>query len=101
MIIPKEAKNFLIINFDMVRYVPAQKSANVGTPAKEKVVNMSKKCEICGKAPVAGRSVSHSHKVSNRMFAPNIQRVNIVENGKRRKANVCTSCLKAGKVTRG
>lgn len=34
---------------------------------------MSKVCEICGKAPSAGRSISHSHRVSNRTFRPNIQ----------------------------
>ena len=62
---------------------------------------MSKICEICGKGPKAGRSVSHSHKVSNRTFAPNIQRITIADaNGKPRKANVCTSCIKAGKVTK-
>ena len=62
---------------------------------------MSKVCEICGKAPVAGRSVSHSHRVSGRTFAPNIQRVTIKDSkGKIRKANVCTKCLKAGKVTK-
>ena len=62
---------------------------------------MSKVCEICGKAPVAGRSVSHSHKVANRIFRPNIQRVTIKdENGHVRQANICTKCLKADKVTR-
>ncbi|MCI8305531.1 MAG: 50S ribosomal protein L28, partial [Enterorhabdus sp.] len=25
---------------------------------------MSKVCEVCGKHPVAGRSISHSHRVS-------------------------------------
>ena len=38
---------------------------------------MSKVCEVCGKHPVAGRSISHSHRVSNRMFRPNIQKVTI------------------------
>ena len=72
---------------------------------------MSKVCEICGKPPVAGRSVSHSHRVSIRKFRlpvlqllsglrPNIQRVYVVVNGQRRKMNVCTSCLKSGKVAR-
>lgn len=62
---------------------------------------MSKVCEICGKAPAAGRSVSHSHKVTSRTFAPNIQRITIKDSkGKVRKANVCTKCLKAGKVTK-
>ena len=29
---------------------------------------MSKVCEVCGKHPVAGRSISHSHRVTNRKF---------------------------------
>lgn len=62
---------------------------------------MSKICEVCGKKPSFGRNVSHSHRVSSRMFRPNIQKVTIKEtNGHVHKANVCTSCLKAGKVTR-
>lgn len=62
---------------------------------------MSKKCEICGKAPVAGRTISHSHRVSNRMFKPNVQKITIKDaNGHVRKANVCTTCIKSGKVVR-
>ena len=54
-----------------------------------------------GKHPAAGRNVSHSHRVTNRVFRPNIQKVTIKDaKGHVRKANVCTSCLKAGKVTR-
>lgn len=61
---------------------------------------MSKVCEICGKAPSAGRNVSHSHRVTNRTFCPNIQKVTIKLNGKVKRANVCTKCLKAGNVER-
>ena len=61
---------------------------------------MSKVCEICGKAPVAGRSISHSHRVSNRTFRPNIQTVTIKLNGKGKRANVCTKCLKSNKIER-
>ncbi|MGI6032529.1 MAG: 50S ribosomal protein L28 [Coriobacteriales bacterium] len=62
---------------------------------------MSKVCEICGKSPSAGKNVSHSHRKTNRVFRPNIQKVTIKDaKGHVRKANVCTSCLKAGKVTR-
>ena len=62
---------------------------------------MSKVCEICGKHPVAGRSISHSHRVSNRMFRPNIQKVTIKDDhGQVRKANVCTNCIKSGRVER-
>jgi large subunit ribosomal protein L28 len=61
---------------------------------------MSKVCSVCGKSPSAGRNVSHSHRVTNRMFRPNIQRVTAVVDGKKQKVNVCTKCMKAGKVTR-
>ena len=62
---------------------------------------MSKVCEVCGKAPVAGRSISHSHRVTNRWFRPNIQKVTIKDkNGRVHKANVCTKCMKAGNVER-
>jgi len=61
---------------------------------------MSKVCEICGKAPVAGRNVSHSHRVSNRVFRPNVQKVTIKVDGKVKQANVCTKCMKAGKIER-
>ena len=61
---------------------------------------MSKVCEICGKAPVAGRSISHSHRVSNRTFRPNIQKITVKVDGTVKRANVCTKCMKAGKVER-
>lgn len=61
---------------------------------------MSKVCEICGKHPVAGRSVSHSHRTVNRKFRPNIQRVTVVVDGKKQKMNVCTRCLKKGNIAR-
>ncbi len=61
---------------------------------------MSKVCQICGKRPVAGRSISHSHRVTNRVFRPNIQRVTVVIDGHKRKMNVCTQCLKKGTIQR-
>jgi large subunit ribosomal protein L28 len=46
-------------------------------------------------------SVSHSHRRTHRRWNPNIQSVRaLVAPGNRRKIKVCTSCLKAGKVTR-
>lgn len=60
---------------------------------------MSQVCEICGKHPVAGRQISHSHRVSNRMFRPNVQKIRIREsNGHVRLAHVCTNCIKSGRV---
>ena len=58
-------------------------------------------CDICGKGPGFGMSVSHSHRRTRRRFNPNIQSVRaLVGRGTRKRVNVCTSCLKAGKVTR-
>lgn len=66
----------------------------------QKEIVMSRICEICGKSPSFGRNVSHSHKVTRRRFNPNIQRIRAVVNGTPKTINVCTKCLKAGKVTR-
>ena len=57
-------------------------------------------CDICGKKPGFGMKVSHSHRRSPRRWNPNVQRVRALVNGAPRRLNVCTKCLKAGKVTR-
>lgn len=61
---------------------------------------MSRKCEICGKGQVSGNRVSHSNRHSRRKWNANIQTVRIVENGSVRRANVCTRCMRSGKVQR-
>ena len=57
-------------------------------------------CDVCGKGPGFGHSISHSHIRTKRRWNPNIQRVRAVVAGTPKRVNVCTSCLKAGKVTR-
>ncbi len=61
---------------------------------------MAAVCDICGKGPGFGKSVSHSHRRTNRRWNPNIQsvRVEVAPPGNRKRKNVCTSCLKAGKT---
>ena len=72
---------------------------------------MARECSICGKKPVAGRSIARRGMAkskggvgqritgtSKRRFLPNIQSVNAVVDGKSRKVKVCTKCIKAGKV---
>jgi large subunit ribosomal protein L28 len=59
---------------------------------------MAAVCEICGKKPFFGKSVSHSHRRTNRRWDPNIQRVHAVVNGTPKRVNACTGCIKAGKV---
>ena len=63
---------------------------------------MAAVCDVCGKGPGLGHSVSHSQRKTNRRWNPNIQSVRAkVSASQRQRINVCTSCLKAGKVVRG
>ena len=62
---------------------------------------MSRKCEICGKGQVSGNRVSHSMRHTRRKWNANIQSVRVVdEKGTVRRANVCTRCMRSGKVNR-
>lgn len=59
---------------------------------------MSKVCEICGKKPGFGNSVSHAQNRTKRRWNPNLQTIRAKVNGVPKRLTVCTSCLKAGKV---
>lgn len=72
---------------------------------------MSKICKICGKGPVAGRSISRKGLakkkggvgqnvtgVTKRRFLPNLQTAKVNLEGKVQKIKICTSCLKANKI---
>ena len=59
---------------------------------------MAKICEICGKKPIVGNNVSHSHHKTRRRWLPNLQRVRAMINGTKKRVKVCTNCLKSGKV---
>ena len=61
---------------------------------------MASVCDICGKGPGFGNRVSPSHRRTPRRFNPNIQTVRAKVDGTPRRLHVCTSCIKAGKVTR-
>jgi large subunit ribosomal protein L28 len=61
---------------------------------------MAAVCDICGKTPGFGKSVTFSHKRGNRRWNPNIQRVRASVGGGTKHLNVCTKCLKAGRVQR-
>jgi large subunit ribosomal protein L28 len=57
-------------------------------------------CDVCGKRPGFGNSISHSHRRTSRRWNPNIQKVRAMVKGTRTRINACTSCIKAGKVVR-
>ncbi len=61
---------------------------------------MGKFCEVCGKGLLTGHNVSHSNRKTNRTWAPNVQKVRIVVEGRTIHANVCTRCLRSGYVQR-
>ncbi len=61
---------------------------------------MAKKCEICGKATVTGRTVSHAHNVTSRTFEPNLRTVKALIAGASKRVRVCARCLRSGKVVR-
>jgi large subunit ribosomal protein L28 len=74
---------------------------------------MSKICAICGKKPVAGRTITRRGLakkkggvglkitgVNPRRFLPNLQTVRAVVKGTPMRIRVCVKCLKAGKVVK-
>lgn len=61
---------------------------------------MGKFCEVCAKGSMSGHNVSHSNRKTNRIWAPNVQRVCVVVDGQAKRLNVCTRCLRSGNVQR-
>jgi large subunit ribosomal protein L28 len=61
---------------------------------------MGKVCDICGKGKISGNKVSHSLRHSRRTWKPNLRRVRANVNGTAKTLNVCTRCLRSGKVQR-
>jgi large subunit ribosomal protein L28 len=55
---------------------------------------------VCGKGTLSGNSVSHAHNLTKRKWNPNLQRVRAVVEGRPRMIDVCTRCLRSGKVTK-
>ena len=75
---------------------------------------MARICEICGKSPQMGNSVSKRGKakylggvgtkitgISRRQFRPNLQRIRITtQNGTNKRIRACTQCIRSGAVTK-
>jgi large subunit ribosomal protein L28 len=59
---------------------------------------MAKVCEICGKKPVSGQTVSHANNKTKRRFLPNLQQIRVNVDGKNCRMNVCTRCIRSGHV---
>ena len=61
---------------------------------------MGKICEVCGKGAMSGHNVSHSNRKTNRVFLPNTQRIRVKTESGVKHMNVCTRCMRSGKVER-
>ncbi len=61
---------------------------------------MSRRCDICGKGPSVGYSVSHAHNKTKRRWLPNVQSIRVLFKGSIKRLKVCTKCIKAGKVSK-
>lgn len=74
---------------------------------------MAKICEVCGKSAISGRKYKRrgmavrkggaGQKIVGktfRRFIPNLQKINIMVKGTKRKAVVCVECIKSGKVAK-
>ena len=59
---------------------------------------MAAVCEVCGKHPSFGMTISHSHRRTKRRWNPNIQRIRVMVGRTPKRMNVCTSCIRAGKI---
>jgi large subunit ribosomal protein L28 len=59
---------------------------------------MARKCEICGKGSQFGHTISHAHNKTKRRWFPNIQKVRVLVNGAAKRLNVCTRCIRSGKI---
>ena len=59
---------------------------------------MAQRCDICGKGTLSGNSVSHANNATKRKWNPNLQRVRALVEGRPKNIDVCTRCLRSGKV---
>ncbi len=72
---------------------------------------MSKRCAICGKGPVAGRTIArrgmakkkggvgqNTTGITARRFLPNLQSAKVKIDGQVQRIRLCTRCLKAQKI---
>jgi large subunit ribosomal protein L28 len=61
---------------------------------------MARMCEVCGKGPSTGHTVSHANNKTKRRWIPNLQSVRALVDGKPRILRVCTQCIHSGRVTK-
>ncbi len=61
---------------------------------------MSYACDICGKRPQVGNNVSQANNQTKRRWKPNLRKVRALDAGTVRFIQVCSRCLRSGKVVK-
>ena len=61
---------------------------------------MARRCEICGKGPLVGNTVSHANNKNKTRSLPNLRSVRANVGCEIKHIRVCTRCLRSGKVTK-
>ncbi len=61
---------------------------------------MARTCDVCGKGPSVGNSVSHANNRTKRRGRPNLQNVHATVDGTVRYILACTRCIRSGKVVK-
>jgi large subunit ribosomal protein L28 len=61
---------------------------------------MAQRCDVCGKGPSVGHSVSHAHKATKRRWLPNLISMRAMIGKRAQRVRVCSRCLKGGKVAK-
>jgi large subunit ribosomal protein L28 len=55
---------------------------------------LASRCQLCGKAPVAGHNVSHSERKTKRRWLPNVQKTKLALGGVEQTVYICTRCMR-------
>jgi large subunit ribosomal protein L28 len=61
---------------------------------------MSFACDFCGKGRLKAHKVSHSNIKTRKWQQPNLQPVNVSQDGRTQKMRACTRCIRSGKVVK-
>ena len=61
---------------------------------------MARICDVCGKGPTYGNTVSHANNKTRRRWFPNLQAVRAMVEGKPKRIRACAACLKSNRVVK-
>ena len=61
---------------------------------------MSRKCQLTGRGPSVGHKVSHSHKLSKKVWNVNLQKIRVLVDGQVVRMRVSTKAIKSGMIVK-